>query len=296
MDQLSHVEMEPVRTVSLRSRQDFVDYFESTMRPRLAVEELIGSLHAEDENWLMPGFCRVCRRPSSFQMDWVSSAKVPNFRERMICDGCGLSNRQRFVASFLMDSFSAAAASGTRLYMYEQTTAFFSFVEKYFEDVDVIGSEYLGAGHAPGEEIRGIRHEDALNLTFADASLNAIVSNDVYEHVPDIDLALLEASRVLKPGGLLIFTIPFHSNSDETVQRARLGDGEIEMLLEPEYHGNPVDPVNGSLVFYDHGWDILDRCLANGFSDAQALGYYDPLFGHIGGGLQILFVAERAVA
>ena len=64
-------------------------------------------------------------------------------------------------------------------------------------------------------------------------------------------------------------------------------------LLPPEYHGNPVDP-KGSLVFYDHGWDILDRCRAAGFADVYLLCYWSLLYGYLGGGLQLVFIAERA--
>ena len=295
MDADALEELGPVHTVPLRSRGEFVDYFESRMRPRLAVERLMAESRIGDERWSIPGFCRACRIASPFEMDWVwSDGTTPNFRERMICGRCGLNNRQRFMASLLIDTFEESRFDDTQLYMYEQDTAFFRFIKSRLPNIALTGSEYLGIEYAPGQEIQGIRHEDALQLTFADASLDAIISNDVFEHVPDIDLALAEAARVLKGNGRLFFTIPFHSNSDHTKKRARLVDGNIEMLLPPEYHGNPIDPVNGSLVFYDHGWDILERCCENGFSDAYALGYYDPLFGHLGGGLQFLFVADRA--
>jgi hypothetical protein len=61
----------------------------------------------------------------------------------------------------------------------------------------------------------------------------------------------------------------------------------------PEYHENPLDP-QGSLVFYNHGWDILERCRRAGFADAYLLGYWSLLYGYLGHGLQLVFVAERA--
>jgi SAM-dependent methyltransferase len=140
--------------------------------------------------------------------------------------------------------------------------------------------------------VDGIRHEDALALSFADESLGTIVSNDVYEHVPDIDAALAEAVRVLRPDGLLMFSVPFYDTRDRTERRAELRDGEVVELLEPQYHGNPVDE-KGSLVFYDYGWDVLDRCRAVGFADAYAVAYWSAFHGYLGGGLQLLFVARR---
>ena len=39
-------------------------------------------------------------------------------------------------------------------------------------------------------------------------------------------------------------------------------------LLEPEYHGDPVDP-DGALVFQVPGWEILARARKAGFSGAE---------------------------
>ena len=149
----------------------------------------------------------------------------------------------------------------------------------------------LGADERRAEQEPSDHHEDAGALSFGDASLATIVSNDVFEHVPDIDRCLAESRRVLRPGGRLLFTIPFHDRP-ETVQRATLRKGEIVELLPPQYHGNPIDPERGSLVFYEHGWDILERSRQAGFADAYALGYWSLRYGHLGYGLQLMFVAE----
>jgi len=42
----------------------------------------------------------------------------------------------------------------------------------------------------------------------------------------------------------------------------------VHHVLPPEFHGNPVDPSGGSLVFEIPGWDFLDRCRMAGFQDA----------------------------
>jgi SAM-dependent methyltransferase len=45
---------------------------------------------------------------------------------------------------------------------------------------------------------------DACRIPFADGSFDVVMSNSFFEHVYDIDTALNEQIRVLKPGGLLI--------------------------------------------------------------------------------------------
>ncbi|WP_160123792.1 methyltransferase domain-containing protein [Rhodovarius lipocyclicus] len=107
----------------------------------------------------------------------------------------------------------------------------------------------------------GIRCEDLTCLTFADASFDIVLSQDVMEHVPDPLRAFAETARVLKPGGSHFFTIPQEPEMERSIQRAWLHDGVIEHILEPVYHGDPVRS-EGALVFTDFGNDLaamLDR-------------------------------------
>jgi SAM-dependent methyltransferase len=258
---------------------------------RVAFEGHLCEQLAGQEVWTLNAFCQACRRAVTLHGDWLYSDGVTvNFRERLVCPGCQLNNRQRFMAELLSSAASVRQARGTT-YLYEQVTPFYAWVATSLEGT-LIGSEYLGPELPSGSTANGVRHEDALALSFRDGSLEAIVSNDVFEHVPDIDRALAECVRVLRPGGRLYFSIPFHETPG-TTQRAAVRNGHVVELLAPEYHGNPVDP-KGSLVFYNHGWDILDRCRGAGFTDAYVLCYWSLLYGYLGAGLQLVFVAERS--
>ncbi len=48
----------------------------------------------------------------------------------------------------------------------------------------------------------------AAQLPFPDASFASVVSNCVLEHIPPLDESLAEISRVLRPGGTLVITVP----------------------------------------------------------------------------------------
>lgn len=57
-----------------------------------------------------------------------------------------------------------------------------------------------------------LRHCDAADLEFPDASFDIVYSNGVLHHIPNVGRCINEARRVLRPGGRLIFTV-YHRHS-----------------------------------------------------------------------------------
>lgn len=93
----------------------------------------------------------------------------------------------------------------------------------------------------------GVRSEDATALTFADSSLDIVISQDVMEHVAVSRYAFREINRVLRSGGKHIFTVPLHEGMST---RARAS-------MEPVYHGDPLND-KGALVHWDFGDDLAE--------------------------------------
>jgi SAM-dependent methyltransferase len=274
----------------MRSKGEFLAAIART-GDRLAFEELLTDSLRERREWTLPGFCQACDVAAQFAGDWAfSDGSKINFRERLVCPRCELNNRQRFMAKLVRDAL-ARSGGDPAAYLYEQVTPFFRWAERALP-ARVVGSEYLGHGLPGGTVFEGVRHEDALALSFEDAAFDVVVSNDVFEHVPDIERSLAECARVLRPGGRLYFSIPFYADRKTTVRRAELRNGELVELLPSQFHGNPISS-KGSLVFFDYGWDVLAACRAAGFRDAYMVGYWSLLYGYLGSGMQPAFVAEH---
>lgn len=236
--------------------------------------------------WQVPGFCGVANRPAQFAMDDLySNARGDhidyNWRERLVCACCSLNNRQR--ASIHVFNGWAGTNSLERVWITEQLTAVYRQLQARIPGL--IGSEFLGPDCTSGAiNSNGVRHEDVTASSFEDGSVDAILSFDVFEHVPDPDQAFRECFRVLKPGGLLLFTVPFLALDQASRVRARIdANGEIEHILPPQYHGDPVHPDKGVLCFQEFGWDVLERLNAVGFADAKALVYESAEYGYLGG-------------
>jgi len=246
------------------------------------------------------GYCHVCRRESRFATDFLYSSgrkvegkPVPNWRERVLCEGCGLNNRVRasihFFERFLEPLLNSA------IYLTEQATPLYKALAKRYPRL--IGSEYFGDRIPFGsiDPATGFRNESVTQLSFADAALDYVLSFDVFEHVPNYGAALAECQRVLKPGGVLLFTVPFDKGAQDHLVRARItDDGEIEHLCEPEYHGDPVN-AQGCLSFYNFGWRLLEELRQAGFASAEAHFYWSEELGYLGEE-QFLFTARKGTS
>lgn len=237
------------------------------------------------------GYCVPCQQPSNFIVDMGSGGYfsnqygwVPNWRERLECPSCRMNNRQRLIATLVKQQISGD--SKKNVYFMEEVTPIFKWALATFKQHSIIGSEYLSHEYKSGTIINGLHHEDIENLSFPDGMFDLIVSNDVFEHVPNPQKAMAECARVLVRGGTMLATIPFHSLNKESVTRAKIVNDRLENILPPVYHGNPVSS-DGSLVFTDFGWDIIDTMRVAFCHDASLEIYVSNEFGHIGSGLLV---------
>ena len=99
-----------------------------------------------------------------------------------------------------------------------------------------------------GDFYNGIKCIDLQDIPFEDNKFDLIITEDVLEHVWNIDRALKEINRVLKKDGMHIFTVPVHEKN-KTVSRK----GSSQKV----YHGDPLRDT-GALVNTDFGNDIVD--------------------------------------
>ena len=75
------------------------------------------------------------------------------------------------------------------------------------QGVDAIGVDLnpQAAEHAVTD---GVQQADATALPFADACFDALVSVHAIEHIPDLDSALRQMVRVLRPAGSMVLIYP----------------------------------------------------------------------------------------
>lgn len=287
-----------LKTTVFSSFKDFASYYQNMTAAFKAKEQYQLQLITGAESFTAPGYCFPCATNVNFMIDYhysgneeVDGLRIPNWRERVTCPHCHLNNRIRASVQFLEETLGCSEQSS--IYITEQTTALHGYLKAKYKNIT--GSEYLGDRVKFGEiePESGLRNESITKLSFADNTFDFVLSFDVFEHVPEYHKALRECFRVLKPGGRLLFTVPFRMDNQANLIRATMdAQGNVEHLMEPEYHGDPINDA-GCLCFYHFGWQLLDELKGCGFRSATAHVYWSDTLGYLGLH-QSMFCAAKA--
>lgn len=226
----------------------------------------------------VPGRCPVCGQDTLF-----FCASLALAREIMTCAHCRTTSRYRSLARGLLravrdltgidapDLAALATTAGPRTLRVYDTQAAFSYAPvayplpellKAVPWIDVTTSlfkEGLPWGSPLGD---GVTNQTLEALTFPDASFDIVLTSDVMEHVRLPDRAHAEIARVLRPGGIYLFTVP-HDRTAPTLERVRVVDpddpSEDELLMEPEYHGDGNDESGRVLSYRVFGTDLDEK-------------------------------------
>lgn len=194
------------------------------------------------------GFCPICDRNVLFRAehDW--------FRDHLLCTHCGSIPRERALMQVLLNYFP----NFRELKIHESSPGGRGVSVLLKEACKNYSSSFWFPEIAEGQidPRTKARCENLESLTFRDSSFDLFITQDVFEHVFDPQAAFREVSRVLKPGGAHVFTVPLVNQTRPSRRRASIGsDGKISHHLDAQYHGNPIDP-KGSLVTIDWGFDL----------------------------------------
>lgn len=100
---------------------------------------------------------------------------------------------------------------------------------------------------------------DMHEMPYADQKFDLVVHSDTLEHVKNPVAALKECRRVLRPGGLLAFTVPVIV---DRMSRTREG-------LAKSYHGFPTTGTDDYLVYTEYGSDMWRQVIEAGFDSVK---------------------------
>lgn len=239
------------------------------------VEEIVVP-SAFTEQKKMQGRCNVCGKFTNF---FYTDPAL--WRESLNCQHCRVTSRYRSIARGILkavkditgvDSDSLVALprkNEQKLRVYDTQTPFYYELCTYPHSDLLQSTNWINVDlslYKPNKPLgkklsKGVTNQNLEQLTFDDETFDIVITSDVIEHVRLDDLAHKEIYRVLKPGGVYIFTVPHNRQWSETLVRVKIHDPndaeKDEHILEPEYHGDTnSDGDGGVLAYRSYGTDL----------------------------------------
>lgn len=231
------------------------------------------------------GYCEVCGYIGAFQQLQGS------IREGYKCSNCSASLRYRHQAAVIISKYTDGGSDSfaelvkepafQQLHVYEP--GIIGPFRKYLTEHPNYTTSYLWDDVELGDSKDGVRCENLERLTFDDDSFDLVISSDIFEHVRKPYEAFAEIHRVLKPGGMHVFTVPLKWPLPEsTISRVDTSGAEDIPILPEIYHGSPTNS-EGSLVYTDFGLDLAE--------DLEKIGFRTEV--HKGAQYNVTFYSEK---
>lgn len=215
----------------------------------------------------LEGVCSICGTKGIFDRGAAHST-----REAFPCPSCRGSLRYRDQAQILVDEYGNGLHLGlsqvARAGLLANLSIYEVGIQGPFKRILSPYTNYINSYYwedtPPGHYRDGVRCEDLTRLTFDRESFDLVITSDVMNHVLDPERAFAEIFRVLKPGGMHVFTIPTAwPIPPESTSRARLSGGKIEHLLPARYHR--AGDGSQSLVVTDFGATLPQTLATMGY-------------------------------
>lgn len=241
------------------------------------------------------GYCEVCESDSQFAIEpslrsYTSATDTINLRETCSCLSCGLTARERILASRAKDFIKANNYNPINILVMELRPSIFQWLSEIYRDVNWYSWLF-------SEE--GVRGPDGIDILeggclskVKNGYFDLIICSDVLQHLYNPNETIANLSSYLKIDAELLLTAPIAKDCSLNVRRAEIKDGSIIYHLPAAYHKVP-GANDKFLIFTEFGFELLDILKRNGFSDTDAHLYWASTLGYLEVG-DVYFRAVKA--
>jgi SAM-dependent methyltransferase len=232
------------------------------------------------------GQCNICGKQTVF----FCEAKAL-YRESLICAECHTTSRYRSIARGILKAIKeltfreantiaglTSIHENVSVKIYDTQVPFYIGIHAYpipdllsnLKWLDIHQSIYQPDRPWGMEFSAKVTNQNLEALTYPDNSFDIIIISDVMEHVRLDEKAHQEVRRVLRPGGIYIFTVPNFRDRIDTLYKIAVMDpsdpSKDQYLMERDYHGDPNSPDGKSLCYRYYGTELDEKLRDLGFS------------------------------
>lgn len=213
--------------------------------------------------------CPVCAGTDFSQLEvlwpdlvnsWELSKAEENYVNRQQgfhCKTCGNNLRAMGVAQAILDSYVAEGPLND--------------IPKVIDKLSILEINRAGNLTATlalfkGHKLIEYPEYDMQDLDIISDSYDLVLHSDTLEHVPDPVLGLAECRRILKLGGLCIYSVPIIV---DRLNRSRLG-------MPKSFHGQSGVEADDQQVWTEFGADAWKTVIAAGFQSCEIYAFEFP--------------------
>ena len=153
-------------------------------------------------------------------------------REGYVCTTCQMSKRVRMLLWSVRRLFPVSG--GLRVLHFNQINRLSPALSGFGDVTETCYQPAMERGAKVGELV----NEDIAQLTFPSNHFDLAIHSETLEHLFDFKKALSEVERVLKPGGVQVYTVPLLHSRSTRQRMQRAADGTMVHVLPTSYHGN----------------------------------------------------------
>lgn len=143
--------------------------------------------------------------------------------ENYLCPSCKSNDRERHLKMYIEATGILEGKKNLRVLHFAAESTLLAYFRRY--DIEV----HVRADLFP--KSRTFERINIQNIPYDDESFDLVIANHVLEHVDDLEAALTQINRVLKPDGLAILQTPYSNRLARRLEDSGIDNAELRHLF-----------------------------------------------------------------